>query len=77
MISQEIAPKTGILTSDQEIKFKRLLREFADLFAKDITQLGRTSLVTHKIYTEDVLPISSRPYSVLITEQAFINEEVQ
>ena len=27
--------------------------------------------------TEDVSPISSRPYSVPITKQAFINEEVQ
>ena len=31
----------------------------------------------HKIYTEDILLISSRPYSVPITEQAFINEEIQ
>ena len=31
----------------------------------------------HKIYTEDISPISSRPYLVLITEQAFINKEVQ
>ena len=31
----------------------------------------------HKIYTEDVPLISSRPYSVPITEQAFINEEIQ
>ena len=37
MISQEIVPKVGMLISDQEIKFKWLLREFADLFAKDIT----------------------------------------
>ena len=54
-----------------------MLKEFADLFAKDITQLGRTDLVIHKIYTEDVPPISSWPYSVPITEQTFINEEVQ
>jgi len=66
-----------MLTPDQESEFKQLLKEFADLFAKDITQLGRTDLVMHKIYTEDVPPISSRPYSVPITEQAFINEEVQ
>ena len=66
-----------MLTPDQESEFKQLLREFTDLFAKDITQLGRTDLVMHKIYTEDVPPISSRPYSVPITEQTFINEEVQ
>ena len=48
-----------MLTPDQESEFKQLLREFADLFAKDITQLGRTDLVMYKIYTEDVPPISS------------------
>ena len=47
-----------MLTLDQESEFKQLLREFADLFAKDITQLDRTNLVMHKIYTEDVLSIS-------------------
>ena len=66
-----------MLTPDQESEFKQLLREFTDLFTKDITQLGRTDLVMHKIYTEDVSPISSQLYSVPITEQAFINEEVQ
>ena len=43
-----------MLTPDQESEFKQLLKEFADLFAKDITQLGRTDLVMHKIYTENI-----------------------
>ena len=41
------------LTAEQGEKFSRLLAEFIDLFAKDITELDRTNLVTHKIYTED------------------------
>ena len=57
-----------MLTPDQELEFKQLLKEFADLFAKDITQLDRTDLVMHKIYTEDISLISSRPYLVPITE---------
>ena len=48
-----------MLTTDQELIFRQLLKEFADLFAKDITQLGRTDLVTYKIYTENILSISS------------------
>ena len=48
-----------MLTPDQESEFKQLLREFADLFAKDITQLGRTDLVMHKIYTKNISLISS------------------
>src|SRR5205085_10207942 len=51
--------------------------EFADLFANDISELGRTDLVTHRIYTEDVPPIKSRPYSILQSEQIFVKEEIQ
>ena len=75
-ITQEIKPKIRILNKDQEIIFKQLLKEFTDLFAKDITQLGKTNLVTHKIYTEDILPISSWPYIVPLIEQIFINKKI-
>ena len=77
MITQEIKPKIVILNKDQEIILKWLLKEFTDLFAKDIIQLKKTNLVTYKIYTEDVPPISSQPYIVSLTEQIFINEEIQ
>jgi hypothetical protein len=76
-IDTDINPKIGPLTPNQGAQFRQLLIEFADLFAKDISQLGRTDLVTHRIYTEDVPPISSRPYMVPLTEQKIINEEVQ
>lgn len=51
--------------------------EFADLFANEKNGLGRTDLVTHHIYTEDVPPIHSRPYSVPTNEQDFIKQEIQ
>ncbi|CAG8725128.1 4688_t:CDS:1, partial [Ambispora leptoticha] len=76
-ITQEITPKIGLFTSSQGAQFHQLLLEFADLFAKDVTQFGRTNLVTHRIYTEDVPPISSQPYMVPLAKQKFINEEVQ
>jgi hypothetical protein len=67
----------GPLTSEQGQKFKALLEEFADLFAKDITELGRTDKVKHRIYTEDIPPIRSRPYTVPPNEQQFIKEEIE
>ena len=76
-MTQEINPKVGPLTTDQGAQFRQLLLEFADLFAKDMTQLGRTDLVVHRIFTDDGPPISSRPYMVPLTKQTFINEEVQ
>src|SRR5260364_386585 len=67
----------GPLTKEQGLKFKALLDKFADLFAKDINELGRTDIVQHKIYTEDVLPIRQRPYNVPPSEQEFIKKEIE
>ena len=67
----------GPLNKEQGLAFRKLLEEFADLFATDITELGQTDLVTHRIYTEDVHPICSRPYSVPPNEQEFIQTELQ
>src|ERR1051325_5927653 len=67
----------GPLTSEQGQKFRYLLEEFADLFATDITKLGQTSLVTYRIYTENIPPIRSCPYSIPPSEQIFVKEELQ
>jgi hypothetical protein len=67
----------GPLDAKQGKQFSQLLMEFSDLFAQDTTELGRTDLVTHRIYTEEGPPIRSRPYSSSPTEQTFIKEEIQ
>ena len=66
-----------LLTKEQGQKFKDLLEEFADLFAKDIAELGRTDKVKHRIYTEDVPPVKQRPYNMPPNEQEFIKEEIE
>ena len=76
-LTSEIAVNIGSLKPEQGQQFRKLLEEFSDPFASDITELGHTNLVTHKIYTEDVPPIRSRPYSMPSTEQTFIKEEIQ
>jgi len=68
---------TGPLAADQGLKFRHLLEKFADIFATDINKLGRTDLVSHRIFTKDVPPIRSRPYSIPPSEQTFIKEEIQ
>ena len=68
---------TGPLAADQGLKFRYLLEKFADIFATDINELGRTDLVSHRIFTEDVPPIRSRPYSMPPSEQTFIKEKIQ
>ena len=73
----ETSLNIGPLTEEKGKRFRQLLEEFADLFASDINELGRTNLVTHRIYTEDVPPINSRPYSIPPSEQTFVKEEIQ
>ena len=58
-IEKELKLEIGLLSVEQGQLFKQLLTEFADLFANEKNGLGRTDLVTHRIYTEDVPPIQS------------------
>jgi len=67
----------GPLTKEQGRLFKNLLEEFADLFAKDITELGRTDKVKHRIYTEDVLPVKLCSYNMPSDEQNFIKKKIE
>src|SRR5260364_41307 len=76
-LSTQISLNIGPLNKEQGLAFQKLLEEFADLFATDITELGQTDLVTHQIYTEDVHPICSCSYSVPPNEQEFIQTELQ
>ena len=75
-LTSETAINIGPLKPEQGQQFRKLLEEFLALFTSNITKLGYTNLVTHKIYTEDVPSIQSRPYSMPPTEQTFIKEEI-
>ena len=76
-----MTPTTSLNTdpfaTNQGLKFRHLLEKFADIFATDINELERTNLVSHRIFTEDVPPIRSRPYSIPPSEQTFIKEKIQ
>ena len=77
IVEKGIEPNIGPLSKDQGQLFRQLLTEFADLFANEKNGLGRTEIVTHRIYTENVPLIQSRPYSVPTNEQEFIKQEIQ
>ena len=76
-IDKELKPEIEPLTIKQGQLFKQILSEFADFFANEKNGLGRTDLVTHRIYTENVPLIQSWPYSVPTNEQEFIKQEIQ
>ncbi|KAG9287187.1 hypothetical protein G9A89_001595 [Geosiphon pyriformis] len=46
----------GQLEPQQQNQLKKLIADFADIFAENNNDLGRTDLVQHQIYTEDAKP---------------------
>ncbi|KAG9294729.1 hypothetical protein G9A89_008208 [Geosiphon pyriformis] len=46
----------GPLEPQQQRQLKQLIAEFADIFAKNNNDLGKTDIVQHQIHTEDALP---------------------
>ncbi|KAG9306877.1 hypothetical protein G9A89_002546 [Geosiphon pyriformis] len=50
------------LEPQQKSQFKELIAEFADIFAENNNDLGRTDLVQHQIYTGDAKPRQQQAY---------------
>ncbi|KAG9295562.1 hypothetical protein G9A89_003865 [Geosiphon pyriformis] len=50
------------LEPQQQNQLKELIAEFADIFAKNNNDLGRTNLVQHQIYTGDAKPRRQQAY---------------
>ena len=66
------ARSTKCLDLAESMQLERLLSEHSDLFAKSPTELGKTSLVCHKIDTGDARPIKQAPRR---PPMAFAHEE--
>ncbi|KAG9298173.1 hypothetical protein G9A89_005441 [Geosiphon pyriformis] len=62
----------GQLEPQQQTQLKELIAEFADIFTKNNNDLGRTDLVQHQIYTEDVKPKRQQAYRVAPKSYQFI-----
>ncbi|KAG9283951.1 hypothetical protein G9A89_005458 [Geosiphon pyriformis] len=50
------------LEPQQQRQLKQLIAEFADIFAKDNNDLGKTDIVQHQIHTGDALPKRQQAY---------------
>src|SRR3712207_8212719 len=54
-----------------------LLIKYEDLFAKDLSELGRTNLVKHRIELEPgVRPVKQSPYRYAPVEDEFLRNEL-
>ena len=66
----------GGLTKNQLTQLKLLIKTNKNLFAKDLSELGRTNIVKHTVDTGKFRPIKQRPYRCSPDEHKRIADEV-
>ena len=54
-----------------------MLVKYQTLFSESSTDIGRTSLVTHRIDTQGAKPINQRPRRVPLAKQQIVKDSVQ
>jgi hypothetical protein len=66
----------GPLNIKRQQKFDQLMSRNKDLFANDVSSLGRTNITQHQIDVGDAKPIKQRFYRTHPDEDQFIKEEL-
>ena len=56
---------------------KEMLVKYQTLFSESSTDIGRTSLVTHRIDTQGAKPIKQRPRRVPLAKQQIVKDSIQ
>src|SRR3954452_5101285 len=74
---KEITYKNEKLTLEQQKEFKRLIKNYEDIFVRDKNELGRTNIVKHSIDTGDEKPIKQRSYQMSQKKKEINKEEIQ
>src|SRR5690349_5695108 len=54
----------------------QLMRNYPQIITHDITQLGKTSVIKHRINTRDAEPIRQHPYTLSPKHSQFLKEEI-
>ena len=65
------------LTTNQQLKLRKLLIDKKKLFASDPKNPGTTTVIQHRVYTGDHPPISRPPYRNSNKENEVIQKEVE
>ena len=58
-------------------QFKQLCKEFEDIFSKDSTDIGKTSLITMDIDTGDSPPVCQKPYNLPLKHSEWVQKELE
>ena len=65
------------LDEEKRQKVKEMLVKYQTLFSESSTDIGRTSLVTHRIDTQGAKPIKQRPRRIPLAKQQIVKDSVQ
>ena len=69
--------KVGKLNPEQQEAFDKLINKYKDIFAEEISQIGRTNITKHKVEIEDnIKPIKQQYYRTNPISRKFIQEEI-
>ena len=58
-------------------QFRQLCKEFDDIFSKDSTDIGKTSLITMDIDTGDSPPVCQKPYNLPLKHREWVQKELE
>ena len=53
------------------------VRKFEDIFSKDSTDIGKTSLITMDIDTWDSPPVCQKPYNLPLKHREWVQKELE
>ena len=69
--------KDAEVPSEARESFERLCDEFADIFSRDLSDLGKTPLLKMDILTGDSPPVSQKPYTLALKHVQWVREEIE
>jgi hypothetical protein len=63
--------------NEHKKEVEQLLKQYPQIIARDLTEIGRTSRMTHHIDTGFAQPIRQYPYSLSPLHSKFLKEEIE
>ena len=65
------------VSEEHQNAFKELCKEFKDIFLVDLSDIGKTPLVTMEIGTGDSPPITQKPYTLPLKHAKWVQKELE
>ena len=65
------------MTEVQQNAFRELCNEFKNIFSIDSSDIGKTPLIEMEIDASDSLPITQKPYTLLLKHATWVQKELE